>query len=213
MPSKSTSGPEDRALLHQPYLHHQRREQSSNAHGARAREFLTEALPHARESPELLRYGEKPYNLRSNLSSKASPEGPQPDVLKHFRKRRRTWAGLCGKRAHDLTHVLTERASKPIHLPNPSINTPQVCSFRLIHSHLHTLAHRYTCSHSLALTSPDLSIGGASPDTSPAPSDEVFCGCRSRPGARPSLKLPDVIKALRCSIVCSRLNYLATSDT
>ncbi|KZV19663.1 putative carboxylesterase 16 [Dorcoceras hygrometricum] len=32
----------------------------------------------------------------------------------------------------------------------------------------------YICSHSLALISPDLSIGGASPDTLPAPSDECF---------------------------------------
>ncbi|KZV55901.1 hypothetical protein F511_22768 [Dorcoceras hygrometricum] len=38
--------------------------------------------------------------------------GPQPDVLKHFRERRRTWVLLCGRRVHDLTHVSTEPLDK-----------------------------------------------------------------------------------------------------
>ncbi|KZV38319.1 cell synthase-like protein, cell wall biosynthesis [Dorcoceras hygrometricum] len=98
--------------------------------------------------------------------------GPCPDMLKHFLKRRRTWAGLCGRRAHDLTHVLAERASKPLHLPSPSINTAQVCSSRGFLSFSHTFALTAHNSPSfLSGTPPDLGIGGASPDSPPAPSD------------------------------------------
>ncbi|KZV38470.1 Disease resistance protein [Dorcoceras hygrometricum] len=130
--------------------------------------------------------------------------GPCPDMLKHFLKRRRTWAGLCGRRAHDLTHVSAERASKPLHLPSPSINTTQVCSFKGTLSFSHTFALTAHNSPSfLSGTPPDLGIGGPSPDSPPAPSDLCLWLQEPRrstfhllvPDARaPS---PDVVVALR----------------
>ncbi|KZV39519.1 hypothetical protein F511_37260 [Dorcoceras hygrometricum] len=70
-------------------------------------------------------------------------------------------------------HVSAERASKLTHQLSPSINTAR---FAPLYSFTHscTLLHTVIFALALARTSSDLSIGGASPDTLPAPSDECL---------------------------------------
>ncbi|KZV26398.1 hypothetical protein F511_28315 [Dorcoceras hygrometricum] len=89
------------------------------------------------------------------------------------------------------------------------VRDPDVCSFVFIHSFSHTLAHSYICSRSLARASSDLSIGGASPDTLSAPSDECFVVADIQAYS----PVPDARRARGPRRgVSSRLNYLATSD-
>ncbi|KZV30403.1 hypothetical protein F511_20679 [Dorcoceras hygrometricum] len=187
MPPISSSGPED-------HLHHQGRKQSRDAHRARRSGYAQGARSSGFSSRPYHTLGNRPSSFVMEKSYKPEEtalvrglsRGPQPEVLKHFRKRRRTWAVSCGRRAHDLTHVSTERANESIHLPSPSINTPR---FVLLRSFIHycTLSHTAYIPLILLSCTTDLSIGGASPDTSPAPFDK----CSLVAGIRTHSPIPD----------------------
>ncbi|KZV39153.1 hypothetical protein F511_12298 [Dorcoceras hygrometricum] len=90
------------------------------------------------------------------------------------------------------------------HRLSPSINIRFVLSF-YTHSFLHTFALSIYFSRSCSRTLPDLSIGGASPNTLPTPSDQLFVVADIEEEAQSSPLSLDVPELLDVVVFARRL--------
>ncbi|KZV57767.1 disease resistance protein [Dorcoceras hygrometricum] len=127
---------------------------------------------------ELGRWTEDPYLVREYLPRTMSRRKRIPRITEDIRQ-----------------DILFHRLS-------PSINTRFAPSF-YTHSFLHTFALSIYFSRSRAL--PDLSIGGASSDTLPAPSDQLFVVADIKEEAQSSPLPLDVPELLDVMVFARRL--------
>ncbi|KZV38308.1 Histone-lysine N-methyltransferase EZA1 [Dorcoceras hygrometricum] len=142
---------------------------------ARSSGVLAEALRPARES----RLGRRPSIYVIN---------PDTILVSFFRESEDdTTFFVCITKSPEITEKISPtRDLRTSPTTWPLYKYHQVSSFVFTHSFLHTLAHSYICSRFLSRAA-GLSIGGASSDTLPAPSDE----CSLVAGIRTYSPVPD----------------------